>query len=132
MADTSLRSRLQRLFSTNVVVRNIGGKKLKVADTSRMQSVARNNLIDRYQKVCTGSGLSGYSDSMFTKSQRLNIFKDYESMDTDALIASDLDSYADESTMKSEYGKVLEMRTENGSVKEILHILFYELYLPLL
>ena len=47
MADTSLRSRLQRLFSTNVVVRNVGGKKLKVADTSRMQSVARNNLIDR-------------------------------------------------------------------------------------
>ena len=78
MADTSLRSRLQRLFSTNVVVRNVGGKKLKVADTSRMQSVARNNLIDRYQKIFTGSGLSGYSDSMFTKSQRLNLFKDYE------------------------------------------------------
>ena len=38
MADTSLKSRLLRLFSTNVVVRNVGGKKLKVADTSRTQS----------------------------------------------------------------------------------------------
>ena len=127
MADTSLRSRLQRLFSTNVVVRNIGGKKLKVADTSRMQSVAKNNLIDRYQKIFTGSGLSGYSDSMFTKSQRLNLFKDYESMDSDAIISSALDIYADESTMKSEYGNVLEITTDNGQVKEILHNLFYDI-----
>ena len=49
MADTSLRSRLLRLFSTNVVVRNVGGKKLKVADTSRTQSYQKSNLIDRYQ-----------------------------------------------------------------------------------
>ena len=32
MADTSLFARLQRLFSTNVIVRNVGGKNLKVAD----------------------------------------------------------------------------------------------------
>ena len=127
MADKSLFGRLRRLFSTNVIVRNVGGKKLKVADTSRMQSVARNNLIDRYQKIFTGSGLSGYSDSMFTKSQRLNLFKDYESMDSDAIISSALDIYADESTMKSEYGNVLEIRTDNGQVKEILHNLFYDI-----
>ena len=28
MADTTLFGRLQRLFSTNVIVRNVGGKKL--------------------------------------------------------------------------------------------------------
>ena len=43
MADTSLRSRLLRLFSTNVVVRNVGGKKLRVADTSRTQSYKKSN-----------------------------------------------------------------------------------------
>jgi hypothetical protein len=47
MADTTLRSRLRRLFSTNVIVRNVGGKRLKVADTSRTQSTARSNLIHR-------------------------------------------------------------------------------------
>ena len=78
MADKSLRSRLQRLFSTNVIVRNVGGKKLKVADTSRTQAVTRSNLVDRYQKIFTGAGLSGYSDSLLTKSMRLNLFKDYE------------------------------------------------------
>ena len=127
MADTSLRSRLQRLFSTNVIVRNVGGKKLRVADTSRTQSIAKTNLIDRYQKIFTGAGLSGYSDTLLTKSMRLNLFKDYESMDSDAIISSALDIYADESTMKSEYGDVLEIKTGNENIKQILHNLFYDI-----
>tara|TARA_R110000744_G_scaffold133496_1_gene241887 strand:- start:32 stop:1876 length:1845 start_codon:yes stop_codon:yes gene_type:complete len=128
MADTSLFSRLRRLFSTNVIVRNVGGKKLKVSDTSRTQSInSKNNLVDRYQKIFTGAGLSGYSDSLLTKSMRLNLFKDYESMDSDAIISSALDIYADESTMKSEYGEVLKITTENEQIKEILHNLFYDI-----
>jgi len=127
MADKSLFSRLRRLFSTNVIVRNVGGKKLKVADTSRTQSTAKSNLIDRYQKIFTGAGLSGYSDSLLTKSMRLNLFKDYESMDADAILSSALDIYADESTMKSEYGEVLEIKTDNNQIKEILHNLFYDI-----
>ncbi len=64
MADTSLFARLQRLFSTNVVVRNVGGRRLKVSDTSRTQAYDRSNLVDRYQKLYAGAGLSGYSDSL--------------------------------------------------------------------
>ena len=127
MADKSLFSRLQRLFSTNVIVRNVGGKRLRVSDTSRTQSIAKNNLIDRYQKIFTGSGLSGYSDSLLTKSMRLNLFKDYESMDSDAIISSALDIYADESTKKSEYGDVLDIKTDNDQIKQILHNLFYDI-----
>ena len=121
MADTSLFSRLQRLFSTNVIVRNVGGRKLKISDTSRTQATAKSNLVDRYQKIFTGAGLSGYSDALMTKSMRLNLFKDYEQMDSDAIISSALDIYADESTMKSEYGEVLQINTDNDQVKEILH-----------
>ena len=127
MADTSLKSRLLRLFSTNVIVRNVGGKKLKVSDTSRTQSYKKGNLIDRYQKIFTGAGLSGYSDALMTKSVRLNLFKDYESMDSDAIISSALDIYADESTMKSEYGDVLTINTDDDNVKKILHNLFYDI-----
>ena len=127
MADTSLRSRLQRLFSTNVIVRNVGGKKLRVSDTSRTQSYKKGNLIDRYQKIFSGAGLSGYSDALMTKSVRLNFFKDYEAMDSDAIISSALDIYADESTMKSEYGDVLEIKTDNENIKQILHNLFYDI-----
>ena len=127
MADTSLFSRLQRLFSTNVIVRNVGGRKLKISDTSRTQATAKSNLVDRYQKIFTGAGLSGYSDALMTKSMRLNLFKDYEQMDSDAIISSALDIYADESTMKSEYGEVLQINTDNDQVKEILHNLFYDI-----
>jgi len=127
MADTTLFGRLRRLFSTSVVVRNVGGKKLKVSDTSRTQSIAHNNLIDRYQKLFTNSGLSGYSDSLLTKSMRLNLFKDYESMDSDPIVSSALDIYADESTMKSEYGDVLQIKTDNDQIKQILHNLYYDI-----
>ena len=127
MADTSLFSRLRRLFSTNVIVRNVGGRELRVSDTSRTQAYSRSNLVDRYQKIYTGAGLSGYSDSMLTKSMRLNLFKDYEQMDSDAIISSALDIYSDESTMKSEYGEVLTIKTDNNQIKQILNNLFYDI-----
>jgi hypothetical protein len=47
-------------------------------------------------------------------------------MDSDAIISSALDIYADESTMKSEYGDVLEIKTDNDQIREILHNLFYD------
>ena len=127
MADTSLFSRLKRLFSTNVIVRNVGGRQLRVSDTSRTQAIAKSNLVDRYQKIYMGAGLSGYSDSMLTKSMRLNLFKDYEQMDSDAIVSSALDIYADESTMKSEYGDVLTIKTDNDNIKQILHNLYYDI-----
>jgi hypothetical protein len=74
-----------------------------------------------------GAGLSGYSDSMLTKSMRLNLFKDYEQMDSDAIISSALDIYSDESTMKSEYGEVLTIKTDNNQIKQILNNLFYDI-----
>ncbi len=130
MADTSLRARLRRLFSTNVVVRNIGGRQLKVVDTSKSQYLPQRGLIDRYQKMYTtggGAGLSGYSDNQLVKSLRLGLFRDYESMDNDSIIGSALDIYADESTMKSEYGNVLEINTDNDQVFKILHNLYYDI-----
>jgi len=126
MADKSLFGRLQRLFSTNVIVRNVGGKKLKIADTDKIQHIAKNNLIDRFQKLYSGYGASVTSDAVHKKALRLGLFKDYESMDSDGIVSSALDIYADESTMKSEYGSVLEITTDNDNIKSILHNLFYD------
>ena len=58
---------------------------------------------------------------------RLALFKDYESMDSDPIISSALDIYSDESTMKGEYGEVIEIKSENENIKEILHNLFYDI-----
>ena len=127
MADKSLFGRLQRLFSTNVIVRNVGGRKLKVADTDKAQMMARRNLIDRYTRLYSGYGVSAVSDAVAKKAQRIGLFKDYETMDSDGIISSALDIYADESTMKSEYGNVIEINSDNSNIKEILHNLFYDI-----
>ena len=43
MADTSLFSRLQRLFSSDVIIRNVGGNRLKIMDTGRIQKYGKRN-----------------------------------------------------------------------------------------
>ena len=38
MADKSVFSRLKRLFSTDVIIRNVGGNQVKVIDSGKIQS----------------------------------------------------------------------------------------------
>jgi len=126
MADKDIFSRLKRLFSTNTIVRNIGGKKLKIVDTGQLQSNVQTNLVDRYQKLYSNMMQGGYNDQLYAQQLRLGLFRDYESMDADSIVASALDIYSDESTMKNEYGKVLDIRTDNNQVYDVLHNLFYD------
>ncbi len=129
MADKTLFGRLRRLFSTNVIVRNVGGKKLKIADTDKLQHGVRSHLVDRYSKMHSGLDLisSGYSTVHQVMAARLGLFKDYETMDSDSIISSALDIYSDESTMKNPYGQVLEIQSDNDNIKSILHNLFYDI-----
>jgi hypothetical protein len=48
-------------------------------------------------------------------------------MDSDPIISSALDIYSDESTMKGQYGQVIEVKTDNENIKEILNNLFYDI-----
>ncbi len=126
--DTFL-DRIKRLFSTNVIVRNVGGRKLKIVDTDNIQAGSKT-LMDRYTKLYSSTGgyggHYGYSGEL-AKAQRIALFRDYEAMDDDSIMASALDIYADESTMKSEYGNVLEIKSNNTQIQEILHNLFYDI-----
>jgi hypothetical protein len=129
MADTSLYSRLKRLFSTNVIVRNVGGKKLRVADTDNIQAFMSNATRDRYSRVHTGTGFGNgqYGQNMAYQTQRIMLFRDYDLMDNDPIIASALDIYADETTVKNEYGEILTISTDDAKLKDILHNLFYDI-----
>jgi len=127
MADKDLFSRLKRLFSTNTIVRNIGGRKLKIVDTGQLQSSVQTNLVDRYTKLYSTTQNMGYNDQLYQQQLRLGLFRDYESMDSDSIISSALDIYSDESTMKNEYGKVLDIKTDNDQIHDILHNLFYDI-----
>jgi len=129
MADKTLFGRLQRLFSTNVIVRNVGGKKLKIADTDQVQKQVKSHLVDRYTKLHNNLDLvgTGYSTVHQVMAARLALFKDYESMDSDPIISSALDIYSDESTMKGQYGDVVKVTSDNENIKEILNNLFYDI-----
>ena len=130
MADKTFFGRLKNAFSTSTVVRKVGDNKLKVVDPSRLQSsgnLASNSLVDRFNRIHT----SGTTDSVYNPNNafaqmRLELFSEYESMDSDSIISSALDIYSDESTIKNEFGDVLKISTGKEEIKEILNNLFYD------
>jgi hypothetical protein len=131
MANTNLFPRLKRLFSTDVVLRNVGGNQLKVFDINSIQqtgNIQTNALIDRFNRIYTNSGTSLYGNQINFNYQYLrpSLYSDYDSMDTDAIIASALDIVADESTLKNDMGEVLSIRSSDENIQKILYNLFYD------
>ena len=131
MADKGLFSRLQRLFSTDVVIRNAGGNQLKVFDVNSIQrtgDLQTNALVDRFNRIYTNSGTSLYGQQTNFNYQYLrpSLYSDYDAMDTDAIIASALDIVADESTLKNDMGEVLQIRSSDEDIQKILYNLFYD------
>ena len=126
MADKSVFSRLQKLFSTNTIVRRTK-KGVRVIDTDEYQSMS-TNLVDRFMKMKTPSYSTGMLESAMSYQQvRADLFRDYDSMDNDPILSSALNIYADESTPKNEHGDVLRINCSNENVKSILHNLFYDI-----
>lgn len=131
MADTSLFTRLQRLFSTDVIIRNKGGNELKVIDVDSIQrsgDIATNSLIDRYNRLYSPSSTSllGSQININWQYLRTMVYSDYDNMDYDAIVASALDIISDESTLKNDMGEVLHIKSNNEDVQQILYNLFYD------
>ena len=131
MADTTLFKRLQRLFSTDVIIRNQGGNELKVLDVDSIQKsgdIATNSLMDRYNRIYSPSSTSLYGQQLNVNYQYLRtfIYSDYDVMDNDAIVASALDIIAEESTLKNEFGEVLQIRSNDEDIQQILYNLFYD------
>lgn len=128
----SLFDRLKTLFSTNVVVRNVGGKRLKVVDTARYQADGNphtSKVIDRYGRLhgSRGTPISVYNQYNSFSATKIDLYTDYEAMDTDAIVSSALDIYSDESTLKNDSGDVLTIKTDNDNIRKILNNLFYDI-----
>jgi hypothetical protein len=131
MADTRLFSRLKRLFSTDVIIRNEGGTQLKVVDINKIQVTGEyetNALVDRFNRVWTNSHTSiyGYQSSFNYQTLRPTLYSEYDSMDTDAIVASALDIIADESTLRNDMGEVLQIKSSDEDIQKILYNLFYD------
>jgi len=129
LKQRSLFSKLRRLFSTDTIIRNVGGKKLKVVDTDQaMYATDRNTLRDRFNRIRT-SAYNQYSRDFTLSYQaaRIELFRDYDTMDMDPIISSALDIYADECVTKNELGDILTVHSEDQNIKEILNNLFYDI-----
>ena len=129
MADTSIFTRLKRLFSTDVIIRNVGGNQLKVIDTNSFQQsgqIETNSLIDRFSRLHVTGAAPVFNPALNYQTMRVQLYSDYEAMNTDAIIASALDIIADESTLKDDMGEVLRIKSTDDDIQKILYNLFYD------
>jgi hypothetical protein len=132
MADTRIFTRLQRLFSTDVIIRNVGNNNLKVIDTNSIQQsgdIATNSLMDRFNRIYSPSttSLLGSQVNVNWKYLRTMVYSDYDNMDYDAIVASALDIIADECTLKNDMREVLQIQSNNEDIQQILYNLFYDI-----
>ena len=131
MAENTFFGRLKKLFSTDVVIRNVGGNELKVMDADGIQRlgvVQTNSIYDRYSRLYTTSGglNYAYAQQLMYPTTRIQLYADYEAMDTDAICASALDIVSDECCLRNEQGEVLQIRSSDETIQKILYNLFYD------
>ena len=130
MADKSLFGRLKKLFNTQVVVRRIGKGNTQAIDTQSLQSqgnLRSSSYYDRFGRLhTTRKHWETYNNQFNYHSNKLELYTDYEAMDKDSIIASVLDIYSDECTLKNDMGDVLRIKTNDENVKKILQNLFYD------
>ena len=128
MADTSFFGRLTKLFRTKAIVTIDSQGKRKVFDGDERQQTNLSSLRDRYTKIQKSFfEQAGGAQSMAYQQVRREVFRDYDAMDNDPILASALDIYADESTLKNEFGDTLMVHSDNEKVKDVLDNLFYDI-----
>lgn len=114
---------LKKIFSTGMIVRDIKGQKVKVIDTQRSQAYNKHNTIiskllknQQYQTSLT----QNYSLN------RLALYRDYDMMDADPLLASAIDIYMFQSLTKDQYGDILKITSKDQRINQQLRQLFYQ------
>jgi hypothetical protein len=127
MADTSFFGRLTKLFRAQAIVTVDKDGKRKVFDGDERQQTNLSSLRDRYTKLQKSFfEQAGGAQSMAYQQVRREVFRDFDAMDNDPILASALDIYADESTLKNEFGDTLMIHSDNQKVQDILNNLFYD------
>ena len=130
MAD-NIFTRLGRLFQSNVIIRKKDNNQLVVKDLDFTQTSLTSNFIDRYQRLLQNTYSNPYNVAQNRRAayeiRKHDLFRDYELMDQDPIIASALDIYSDESTIDNIEGEILKIKTENSKISKILHNLYYDI-----
>lgn len=126
---------LQRLFSQKLIIKKMPGNRLKTIDYDKLQSIG-NAVTGKYAGVRSSlSDARGYgygygslnSDTNQIDAARNVMYVEYEAMDSDAILSSALDIYADETTVKNEHGNILTIHCDDAQQKAILYNLFHDI-----
>lgn len=126
----TFRETLQNLFSRNIVLTRVAGDKLKMFDTNREQYAGNMktgyNPRTRWKRNMSSGWSTSTTGIAEIEGVRQQMYADYDAMDTDGILASAMDVYADECTTYDDQGDLLQIKTENGKIKSVLHNLFYD------
>ena len=128
--NENLFQRLGKLFQSNIIVRKTPTGQLKVKDVDFTHTSLTSNFIDRYTRLMSGSTRPGWGTKYAARQNqrnayetaRLELFRDYELMDSDPIISSALDVYSDESTVTNVEGEILKIKTDNPRLAKILQV----------
>jgi hypothetical protein len=129
MANKSVFSRLRRLFSNDTVIRNVGGQQLNLVDVNKIQTTGKyetNSLMDRFSRLYIYNNKNVFNPNINYQTLRVQLYSDYEAMDSDPIIASALDILADEATVKNEHGEILTIQSSDENIQRVLYNLFYD------
>lgn len=129
MEQDNLFNNLKKLFSSDAVIRNVGGKKIKVVDINGIQTTGKyktNSVVQRYAKAYKTNRHNIFSPTQNQQAIRPQLYSDYEAMDTDPILASTLDIVADEATLENDEGEILGISSSDENIQRILYNLFYD------
>ena len=130
MQDKSIFPRIKQIFSTDVIVRRSGGKRLTVSDFNAVQAFGNlqsNQTAGKYNRMYNFSAYANINEpnNYANIPARSVLYAKYEQMDTDGLISKALDVLAEEATQKDEIGEVLSIRSSSENIQQELYHLYY-------
>ena len=129
---TSIKDILKKLFTRNVVVKQLPGGRLKALDINKSQSLGNQKTFQSPTRWKNGRNVglvTGYGSGFVNQeieALRKQLYLDYELMDMDALASSSANIYADESSTLDVHGNLILIKTDDERIKKILHNLFYD------
>ena len=115
--------KLKKVFSSGIIVRDIDTGTIKVIDHNRTQAYSKQN--KTISKLLKNSQIQSSLSQNYSLN-RLALYRDYDMMDSDALLSSALDIYVFQSLTKDQYGDILKITSKNEQISRVLYQLFYQ------
>ena len=134
--DKTFLQTVKQMFSTDIVITTKNDKSFKV-DSILDKDFKKHSktVFDNEERISTllygKSDTNDFSLNMSFSDEDSEIklrqtrYSEFDNMDTDPIISSALDIYADEATTRNDAGEVLRISSDNEYIVEALHILFY-------